>query len=108
MGLPKREWSEMATATTTTVKVGLVGDFDNYVIADRIMMKDDRGRLGLSLARASWLVGASAREYRALEDGESYPDFETWDRICKLYGWPQTFVGSTEMHSRIAVKCMKR
>jgi HK97 family phage major capsid protein len=36
MGLPKREWSEMATATTTTVKVGLVGDFDNYVIADRI------------------------------------------------------------------------
>jgi len=32
--------------------------------------------------------------HRALEGDESNSDFETWDRICKLYGWPQTFVGS--------------
>jgi hypothetical protein len=57
-------------------------------------------RLGLSVARASWLVGISVRDYRALEDGESYPEFETWDRICKLYGWPQTFVGRAEAHSQ--------
>jgi hypothetical protein len=34
----------------------------------------------------------SVREYRELEAGERVPDFATWDRICKLYGWPQTFV----------------
>ena len=41
MGLPKREWSEMVTTTTTGSKVGLVGDFDNYVIADRIGLEID-------------------------------------------------------------------
>jgi hypothetical protein len=30
-------------------------------------------------------------EYRELKSG-TFPDFESWDRICKLYGWPQTFV----------------
>jgi len=27
------------------------------------------------------------------ENGQRWPTFETWHRICKLYGWPQTFVG---------------
>jgi hypothetical protein len=26
-----------------------------------------------------------------LEDLAAWPDFETWQRICKLYGWPRTF-----------------
>jgi hypothetical protein len=26
------------------------------------------------------------------EAGARSPSFETWDRICKLFGWPQTFV----------------
>ena len=30
-----------------------------------------------------------------LEAGERSPTFETWDRMCVLYGWPQTFVGAT-------------
>jgi hypothetical protein len=55
-------------------------------------MREDRERPGLSVARASWLLSSSVRQYPELEDGEVYPDFETWDRICKLYGWPQTFV----------------
>ena len=55
------------------------------------MMRDDRERASLSVARASWLLGMSVSRYRALEDGESYPDYETWDRICKLYGWPQAW-----------------
>jgi hypothetical protein len=37
------------------------------------MMRDDRERLGLSIARASWLVGVSVRRYCELEDGEDYP-----------------------------------
>jgi hypothetical protein len=42
------------------------------------------------LLRASRL-GVSIREYRELEAGARSPTSETWDRICKLYGWPQTF-----------------
>jgi len=44
----------------------------------------------------SWAVPArpsSFREYRELEAGRRWPTFETWDRICKRYGWPQAFVG---------------
>jgi hypothetical protein len=40
-------------------------------------------------------LGVTVREYRELEAGERWPTFETWDRICKLYGWPQTFVGGS-------------
>jgi hypothetical protein len=39
-------------------------------------------------------VHGSQREYRELEAGTSLPTFDTWDRICKLYGWSQSFVGS--------------
>jgi hypothetical protein len=31
------------------------------------MMRDDRERLGLSVARASWLLGISVRRYRLAE-----------------------------------------
>jgi hypothetical protein len=37
--------------------------------------------------------GITPDAYRALEAGEPIHDFETWDRICKLYGWSRTFVG---------------
>jgi hypothetical protein len=39
-----------------------------------------------------WRLGVSVREYREIEAGARVPSWETWDRICKLYGWPQTFV----------------
>ena len=50
-------------------------------------------RAGWSVARAAWELGVSIREYRELEAGERSPSWETFDRICKLLGWPQTFVG---------------
>ena len=34
----------------------------------------------------------SVREYGEIEAGDRSPSFETWDRICKTYGWPQTFI----------------
>ena len=52
------------------------------------MMQRDRKREGLRICRAAWLLGGTVREYRALEAGEAVPDFDTWSRICKLYGWP--------------------
>jgi hypothetical protein len=37
-------------------------------------------------------LGVGIREYRELEAGERWPNWETFDRICKVFGWPQTFV----------------
>jgi hypothetical protein len=58
------------------------------------MMKRDRRREGLRVCRAAWLVGVTVREYREMEAGDRVPEFDVWDRLCELYGWPQTFVGS--------------
>ena len=55
------------------------------------MMRDDCERLGLSIARASWLLGISVRQYRELEEGEDYPDSGTWARMVKVFEWPQSF-----------------
>jgi hypothetical protein len=55
------------------------------------MLERDRPRRGLRVCRAAWLLRAPVREYRQLETGESWPTWEIWDRICTLYGWPQTF-----------------
>ena len=38
------------------------------------------------------------REYRVLEAEERFPDPVTWERICELYAWPQTFAGSATGH----------
>jgi hypothetical protein len=58
------------------------------------MRRRDRERWGLRLARASWLFGVSVRELRELEAGSRWPDFDTYDRIAKLFGWPQAFIDS--------------
>ena len=47
---------------------------------------------GFTIGQVAWRLGVKPQEYRKLEAGTRSPDFETWDRICKLYGWPQTFV----------------
>ena len=56
------------------------------------MLEHDRKQAGWSASRAAWELGVSIREYRELEAGKQSPNWETFDRICKLYGWPQTFV----------------
>ena len=50
------------------------------------MMQRARNCEGLRVCRPAWPLGISVREYRELEAGTRYPTFETWDRICKLYG----------------------
>ncbi len=42
------------------------------------------------MGQTAWRLGITLREYRELETGTLA---ETWDRICKLFGWPQTFAG---------------
>jgi len=43
-----------------------------------------------------WSGGVAARRERPHlpgdRAGDRSPNFETWDRICKLFGWGQTFV----------------
>jgi transcriptional regulator with XRE-family HTH domain len=56
------------------------------------MLEQDRRRRGFTVGQVAWRLGVKPQEYRQLEAGSRYPDFETWDRICKLYGWPQTFL----------------
>ena len=58
------------------------------------MLADDRRRAGWSVARAAYELDVSIRTYREIEAGERWPNFETWDRICKAFGWPQTFAGA--------------
>jgi len=55
------------------------------------MLERDRRRSGFSVGQAAWRLGVSPREYRELEAATRSADFATWDAICKLYGWPQTF-----------------
>jgi len=56
------------------------------------MLRRDRERWGMRECQAAWRFGASLPEYRELEAGTRSPTFETWGRICKLYGWPQTLI----------------
>jgi transcriptional regulator with XRE-family HTH domain len=55
------------------------------------MLENDRRHAGWSVEQAAWRLGVSIREYRELEAGERVPSWEAWDRIYKLYRWPQTF-----------------
>ena len=55
------------------------------------MLEADRRRNGFTVGQVAWRLGITPTAYRALEAGEPIHDFETCDRICKLYGWPQTF-----------------
>ena len=58
------------------------------------MLEEDRMRAGWSVGQAAWRLGITVRAFREIEAGERVPSWETWDRICKLYGCPQTFVGT--------------
>ena len=55
------------------------------------MLHADRERSGLTVDEIVWRLGVSRHEYRELEAGKRFPTFQTWDRMCKLYGWPQRF-----------------
>jgi hypothetical protein len=49
------------------------------------MLAEDRRRNGLTVGQVAWRLGTSPDACRSLGAGELIHDFETWDRICKLY-----------------------
>jgi transcriptional regulator with XRE-family HTH domain len=59
------------------------------------MLERDRRRRGFTVGQVAWRLGVSPQEYRELEAGTGLPTFDTWDGICKLYGWSQSFVGKS-------------
>jgi transcriptional regulator with XRE-family HTH domain len=59
------------------------------------MLRRDRERSGLRVAQMAWRLGINPAAYRRLEEEAAWPSFETYDRICKLFGWPQTFSRQT-------------
>ena len=68
------------------------------------MLDDDRRRAGWSVGQVAWRLGVSVPEYREIEAGARSPSFETWDRIWKAYGWPQTFVRATVENRTVNVE----
>ncbi len=58
------------------------------------MLAEDRRRRGFTVGQVAWRLGVSPQGYRELEAGTGLPSFQTWDAICKLYGWSQSFVRS--------------
>jgi DNA-binding XRE family transcriptional regulator len=55
------------------------------------MLERDRKRAGRTVARAAWELGVSVREYRELEAGTRFPNWETYERICRLYAGLRRF-----------------
>jgi DNA-binding XRE family transcriptional regulator len=58
------------------------------------MLAEDRKRAGMSVEQATRRLGVTQAIYREIEAGTRTPAWETWDRICRTFGWPQTFIGS--------------
>jgi transcriptional regulator with XRE-family HTH domain len=64
------------------------------------LLRRDRERYGLSPEQAARTLGVSQSVYRALEAAERRPDWETFDRIERLFGWPRTFRLDQPVHAR--------
>jgi transcriptional regulator with XRE-family HTH domain len=55
------------------------------------MLAEDRKRAGWSVEQAARRLVVTLVIYRELEAGTRTPAWETFDRICRTFGWPQTF-----------------
>ena len=51
---------------------------------------------GWSVEQAARRLGVTQAINREIEAGERSPSWETWERICRTFGWGQTFVRSSE------------
>ena len=58
------------------------------------MLEYARKQAGWSAGRVAWELGITPADYRRLEQGDAWPDWETYDRIERLFGWPRTFVSA--------------
>ena len=54
------------------------------------MLERNRKREGLRVCRAAWLLGVTVCEYRELEAGDAFPSSEVHERMCDVFGWPES------------------
>jgi hypothetical protein len=59
------------------------------------MLERDRKRYGFAVGQAACRLGLTVPQYRALLEGRHQMFADTWQRICDLYGWPQTFAATS-------------
>jgi ribosome-binding protein aMBF1 (putative translation factor) len=57
------------------------------------LLRGDRERAGMSVEQAARRFGVSTAEYRSIEAGARYTDFNIYDAICRRFGWRQAFPG---------------
>ena len=57
----------------------------------------DRERMGLRPVQMAGRLGLTLTEYRALEAGELYIDYDLYLRITDLCGWPRDRPGKVEL-----------
>ena len=55
------------------------------------MLRRDRAARRFSEGQVAWRLGITVAAYRKLEAAGVPASFEVYDRICKLFGWPQSF-----------------
>ena len=55
------------------------------------LLERDRIRFGFTVGQVADRLGISPAKYRRLIAGAPITSYDTWQRICDLYGWPQTF-----------------
>ena len=52
------------------------------------LLERDRKRFGFTVGQAAYRQGVTPVQYQALLEDPAPMTFETWERICGLYGWP--------------------
>ena len=55
------------------------------------LLERDRLRSGFTVGQVAYRLGISPAEYRRLIAGAPITSYDTWERICEVFGWPQTF-----------------
>jgi transcriptional regulator with XRE-family HTH domain len=72
------------------------------------LLRRDRERSGLSAEEAARRLGVSRAVYREIEASERWPEWEMYDRICKTFGWPRSFVGQVRSMRRLQTSTTRR
>jgi transcriptional regulator with XRE-family HTH domain len=52
--------------------------------------REDRKHAGLTVEQAARRLRISLSGYRELKAGERWSSWETYERICGLFGWPRS------------------
>ena len=55
------------------------------------MLREGRERRGFTIGQVAWRLGITRQQYVELEAGRLDVTPDLWQRMCDVYGWPQSF-----------------